>query len=135
MSSFANRIWWISQILTSYRTVSPIFISSWKVLYQNYIKRQRVLHFSKRHCWCDTKIYNGKKVLGFQHLFSLWDSTLPCGSWYPMSQITATKQMLNIKWPRLSHHKSKNDLRVIENIIVSILTNPNFYWGNSYYLY
>ena len=34
--------WWrIFQLLTSYRTVSPIFISSWKVLHQNYIIRQR----------------------------------------------------------------------------------------------
>ena len=37
-----------------------------------------------------------KKVPGFEHLFSLWDSTLRCGFWCPMSHITATKQMIII---------------------------------------
>ena len=42
--------WWrIYQLLISYRTMSPIFISSWKVLHENYITRQQVLHLSKRH--------------------------------------------------------------------------------------
>ena len=44
-----NEWWQIYQSLTSYRTVSPIFIPSWKVLHQNYIICQWVLHLPMRH--------------------------------------------------------------------------------------
>ena len=74
-----------------------------------------------------------KKVPGSQHLFSLCDSTMPCGSWYPRSQITATKQMINTKWLRLSHHYSKIGLRAKVKYDFSILINPNFCCGNSYF--
>ena len=76
-----------------------------------------------------------KKVPGFQYLFGFWNSTMPCDSWFAMSQITATKQIINTKWLKMSHHYSKIGLRAIENIIFSLLINPNFCWGNHYFLY
>ena len=72
------------QLLTSYQTVSPIFISSRKVLHQNYIIRQRILHLWKGTiCWGDTKISlcSSVSIVNFEQVNSIYNCLNKCYRW------------------------------------------------------